>query len=103
MVISSPDTREGNTEADESGIPDVTKWWQDNVGSQDEQVYTRNIIDRFDKDDSMKLLIVVDKLLTGLMNPKMQYFTSISRLKGITLFRQLPALTAFIPRRNLVC
>jgi len=35
VVISSTETREGNTEVDESGIPDVTKWWQDNVGSQD--------------------------------------------------------------------
>lgn len=70
VVISAPDTREGNTEVDESTMPEVTQWWKDNVGSQDEQVYTKQIIERFDKDDSLKLLIVVDKLLTGFDEPK---------------------------------
>ena len=70
VVISPPDTREGNTEVDESKLPEVTKWWKDNVGTQDESVYTRNIISRFDTDDKLKLLIVVDKLLTGFDEPK---------------------------------
>ncbi|MBW4342790.1 type I restriction endonuclease subunit R [Escherichia coli] len=65
VVISPPDTREGNTEVDESKLPEVTKWWKDNVGTQDESAYTRDIISRFDTDDKLKLLIVVDKLLTG--------------------------------------
>ena len=70
VVISAPDTREGNSEVDEATMPEVTQWWKENVGSQDEQVYTRQIIERFDKDDSLKLLIVVDKLLTGFDEPK---------------------------------
>ena len=70
VVISAPDTREGNTAVDDSAMPEVTKWWKDNVGNQDEQDYTKAIIERFDKDDSLKLLIVVDKLLTGFDEPK---------------------------------
>nr|WP_314901826.1 type I restriction endonuclease subunit R [uncultured Deefgea sp.] len=70
VVISAPDTREGNSEVDEATMPEVTQWWKENVGSQDEQVYTKQIIERFDKDDSLKLLIVVDKLLTGFDEPK---------------------------------
>jgi type I restriction enzyme R subunit len=70
VVISAPDTREGNSEVDEATMPIVTQWWKENVGSQDEQVYTKQIIDRFEKDDSLKLLIVVDKLLTGFDEPK---------------------------------
>ncbi|EKN3392654.1 type I restriction endonuclease subunit R [Yersinia enterocolitica] len=70
VVISAPDTREGNTEVDESKLPEVTKWWKDNVGTQDESVYTRNIISNFDTDNKLKLLIVVDKLLTGFDEPK---------------------------------
>ncbi len=65
VVMSPPDTREGNTEVDESSIPEVTKWWKDNVGNQEERVYTKQIIDRFADDDDLKLIIVVDKLLTG--------------------------------------
>lgn len=70
VVISAPDTREGNSEVDEASIPEVTQWWKDHVGSQDEQTYTKQVIERFDKDESLKLLIVVDKLLTGFDEPK---------------------------------
>jgi type I restriction enzyme R subunit len=70
VVMSPPDTREGNTEVDEASMPEVAKWWKENVGSQDEQTYTKNIIDRFEKDDALKILIVVDKLLTGFDEPK---------------------------------
>ena len=37
VVMSPPDTREGNTSIDEAGIPAVARWWNDNVGSQDEE------------------------------------------------------------------
>jgi type I restriction enzyme R subunit len=70
VVMSPPDTREGNTDVDEEALPAVTKWWKDNIGSQDEQAYTKAIIERFDKDEALKLLIVVDKLLTGFDEPK---------------------------------
>ena len=70
VVMSPPDTREGNTDVDEETLPIVTKWWKDNIGSNDEQTYTKATIERFDKDESLKLLIVVDKLLTGFDEPK---------------------------------
>lgn len=70
VVMSPPDSREGNTAVDESTTPEVTQWWKEYVGTQDEQTYTKHIIERFDKDDSLKLLIVVDKLLTGFDEPK---------------------------------
>jgi type I restriction enzyme R subunit len=70
VVMSPPDTREGNTDVDEAALPAVTKWWKDNIGSTDEQAYTKAIIERFDKDEALKLLIVVDKLLTGFDEPK---------------------------------
>ena len=70
VVMSPPDTREGNTEVDEAKIPEITKWWKDNVGNQDERDYTKNVIDRFANDDDLKLIIVVDKLLTGFDEPR---------------------------------
>ncbi|MEI6934407.1 hypothetical protein ACOQLP_31935, partial [Klebsiella pneumoniae] len=58
VVMSPPDSREGNTAVDEATTPEVTQWWKDNVdtlfGSGDEQAYTKHIIERFDKDDSLK-------------------------------------------------
>ncbi len=89
VVISAPDTREGNTEVDESTAPEVVKWWKKNVGQQDEQSYTRNVIDRFDKDDSLKLLIVVDKLLTGFDEPKNAVLYIDKQLKGHNLIQAI--------------
>ncbi|WP_290434452.1 type I restriction enzyme subunit R domain-containing protein, partial [Aeromonas caviae] len=71
VVMSPPDSREGNTEVDESTTPLVTQWWKENVGTQDEQVYSKALIERFaDENDPLKLLVVVDKLLTGFDEPK---------------------------------
>ncbi|MDE9548369.1 type I restriction endonuclease subunit R [Xenorhabdus bovienii] len=100
VVISSPDTREGNTEVDESAIPDVTKWWKDNVGSQDEQAYARNVIDRFDKDDSLKLLIVVDKLLTGFDEPKNAVLYIDKPLKGHNLIQAIARVNRLHPKKK---
>lgn len=70
VVMSPPDSREGNTSVDEEDTPEVSKWWKQHVGTQDEKTYTKQLIDRFEKDDKLKLLIVVDKLLTGFDEPK---------------------------------
>src|SRR5690625_7491159 len=63
VVMIPPDTLEGNTAVDEVATPEVTQWWKENVGNQDEQAYTKHLIERFDKDSALKILIVVDKLL----------------------------------------
>lgn len=70
IVMSAPDTREGNTDVDETSLPVVTQWWKDNVKGMDEKGYTKAIVERFDKDEKLKMLIVVDKLLTGFDEPK---------------------------------
>jgi type I restriction enzyme, R subunit len=71
VIMSPPDSREGNTAVDESALPAVTQWWKDNVGSEDEQEYTRRMIRRYSDDsDPLKMLIVIDKLLTGFDEPK---------------------------------
>ncbi|MBC2606084.1 type I restriction endonuclease subunit R [Pelagicoccus albus] len=69
VVMSPPDTREGNTEVDEEKAPLVAKWWKENVGSQDGDDYTEAVVKRFEKDPDLKLLIVVSKLLTGFDEP----------------------------------
>lgn len=100
VVISAPDTREGNTEVDESTAPEVVKWWKENVGQQDEQTYTRNVIDRFDKDDSLKLLIVVDKLLTGFDEPKNAVLYIDKQLKGHNLIQAIARVNRLHPKKK---
>lgn len=70
VIMSAPDTREGNSDMDEAAMPAITRWWKENVGTKDEPTYTKDMIERFDKDDNLKMLIVIDKLLTGFDEPK---------------------------------
>lgn len=100
VVMSSPDTREGNTDIDEASIPEVQKWWKENVGNQDEQAYTKKIIERFDKDDDLKILIVVDKLLTGFDEPKNTVLYIDKPLKEHNLIQAIARVNRLHPSKD---
>lgn len=70
VAMSPPDTREGHDTVDGETQDIVQQWWKTNVGSMDEKVYTKQIIEDFGRDDGPDLMIVVDKLLTGFDEPK---------------------------------
>ncbi len=100
VVMSPPDSREGNTAVDESTTPEVTQWWKDNIGTQDEQTYTKQIIERFDKDDSLKLLVVVDKLLTGFDEPKNAVLYIDKPLKEHNLIQAIARVNRLHPKKK---
>ncbi len=104
VVMSPPDSREGNTAVDEATTPEVTQWWKDNVGtffgSGDEQAYTKHIIERFDKDDSLKILIVVDKLLTGFDEPKNAVLYIDKPLKEHNLIQAIARVNRLHPKKK---
>jgi type I restriction enzyme R subunit len=101
VVMSPPDTREGNTEVDEASAPEVTKWWKDTVGSQDEQAYTKHLIDRFaDDDDPLKMLIVVDKLLTGFDESKNAVLYIDKPLKEHNLIQAIARVNRLHPKKK---
>ena len=100
VVMSPPDSREGNTAADEATTPEVTQWWKDNIGSQDEQAYTKHLIERFDKDDSLKILIVVDKLLTGFDEPKNAVLYIDKPLKEHNLIQAIARVNRLHPKKK---
>jgi type I restriction enzyme R subunit len=100
VVMSPPDSREGNTAVDESTTPEVTRWWKENVGSQDEQTYTKHLIERFDKDDSLKLLIVVDKLLTGFDEPKNTVLYIDKPLREHNLIQAIARVNRLHPKKK---
>ncbi|OHY56134.1 DEAD/DEAH box helicase [Shewanella algae] len=100
VVMSPPDSREGNTAVDETTTPEVTQWWKDNVGSQDEQAYTKHLIERFDKDDSLKILIVVDKLLTGFDEPKNAVLYIDKPLKEHNLIQAIARVNRLHPKKK---
>lgn len=100
VVMSPPDSREGNTAVDEATTPEITQWWKDNVGSQDEQAYTKHLIERFDKDHSLKLLIVVDKLLTGFDEPKNAVLYIDKPLKEHNLIQAIARVNRLHPKKK---
>lgn len=69
IIISAPDSREGNTEVDESKLPEVQKWWNTHVGKNAES-YEEQVLLDFGSDSEPDLLIVVDRLLTGFDEPR---------------------------------
>lgn len=101
VVISAPDSREGNSGVDESQSDDVVQWWADNVGKQDEQTYTQNTIARFaDDSDPLRLLIVVDKLLTGFDEPKNAVLYIDKPLKSHNLIQAIARVNRLHPAKK---
>jgi type I restriction enzyme, R subunit len=89
VVISAPDTREGNSEVDEETLPEVQKWWKQAVVGQglDAETYEKQVIAEFGTDDGPDLLIVVDKLLTGFDEPRNTVLYIDKPLKGHNLIQ----------------
>jgi type I restriction enzyme R subunit len=71
IIISPPDTREGNEEVDNTRDPEVEAFWKrmmERFGSEDK--YNDELIAQFGQDDGFEILIVVDKLLVGFDEPR---------------------------------
>jgi type I restriction enzyme R subunit len=70
VVISPPDTREGNEEVD-TKIPELETFWKQTMARYgSEEAYNREIIEDFSREDGVEMLIVVDKLLVGFDEPR---------------------------------
>lgn len=89
VVISPPDTREGNSDVDEDTLPEVQKWWKQAITDQrlDPQEYERQTVRDFGGDGDPDLLIVVDKLLTGFDEPRNAVLYIDKPLKGHNLIQ----------------
>lgn len=89
VVISAPDTREGNSEVDEDTLPEVQKWWKQAMATcgNDPETYEKQVIGDFGTDGTPDLLIVVDKLLTGFDEPRNTVLYIDKPLKGHNLIQ----------------
>jgi type I restriction enzyme, R subunit len=93
IVISPPDTREGNAEVDEDKMPEVQKWWKQTVLATmereglDAEGHEKQVVADFGTDDGPDLLIVVDKLLTGFDEPRNTVLYIDKPLKGHNLIQ----------------
>lgn len=97
VLITSPDTREGEDEAfgDTSNV-EVAFWkrMMDEYGTA--KKYEASIINRFKNSDKPEIIIVVDKLLTGFDEPRNTVLYLDRKLKDHTLLQA-------IARVNRVC
>ncbi len=86
VVISPPDTREGNSEVDEDTLPEVQKWWKKHIG-HDPETYEKAVLAGFAEEGDPDLLIVVDRLLTGFDEPRNTVLYIDKPLKGHNLIQ----------------
>lgn len=71
VIISAPDTREGNEEVDNTKDPEIEGFWKrmmERFGTEDK--YNDELIAQFGTEDGFEILIVVDKLLVGFDEPR---------------------------------
>ncbi len=99
IVISAPDTREGNTEVDEDSLPEVQKWWKQNAAA-DPEAYERDVLAGFASDGDPDLLIVVDRLLTGFDEPRNAVLYIDKPLKGHNLIQAVARVNRLHDRKR---
>lgn len=88
IVISSPDTREGHEDVDESTLPEVQQWWKDSIKGSPEE-YEQKVLEDFAEEGDPDILIVVDKLLTGFDEPRNAVLYIDKPLKGHNLIQAI--------------
>jgi type I restriction enzyme R subunit len=82
VIISPPDTREGNKTVDEDALEDVQVFWKAMMAKYgNDEKYQESIINAFKYSDDPEILIVVDKLLTGFDAPRNSVLYLDKRLK----------------------
>ncbi|MBR5030948.1 MAG: type I restriction endonuclease subunit R [Muribaculaceae bacterium] len=88
VLITSPDSREGEESAFAGTTEDIKQFWKkmmDEHGTP--KKYQDNLISRFKNQEDPDIIIVVDKLLTGFDEPKLAVMYLDRRLSGHTLLQ----------------
>jgi len=90
VLISGPDTREGNQEVEETNPDGIQVFWKKMMtrfGNED--TYNKQIINSFKHADEPEIIIVVDKLLTGFDAPRNTVLYLTRKLKDHTLLQAI--------------
>ena len=90
VVMSQPDTREGNENTDDAPSDVVVAFWEKMLkryGSEEE--YNKQVINQFKFGDELEILIVVDKLLTGFDAPRNTVLYLTRTLREHTLLQAI--------------
>ena len=90
VLISGPDTREGNDDVYTVGREDVQAFWKVVMAKHgNEKAYNRQVINAFKHGPEPEIIIVVDKLLTGFDAPRNTVLYVCRSLKEHTLLQAI--------------
>ena len=101
IIMSAPDTREGEEDAFDVSDDKVKKFWNvrmDKYGTQDK--YEKSVIGAFKKQDFPEIIIVVDKLLTGFDAPRNIALYLTRQLKEHTLLQAIARVNRVYPGKD---
>ncbi len=90
VLISAPDTREGNEDIYRVGEEEVQAFWKRTLEKYgNEEDYNKQLINAFKHGDDPEIIIVVDKLLTGFDAPRNTVLYIARSLKEHTLLQAI--------------
>jgi len=90
VLISGPDTREGNEDIYRVGEEEVQAFWKRTMEKYgNEEAYNKQLINAFKHGDDPEVIIVVDKLLTGFDAPRNTVLYIARSLKEHTLLQAI--------------
>lgn len=101
VIMSAPDTREGEEDAFDVSDDKVKKFWNvrmDKYGTQDK--YEKSVIGAFKRQDFPEIIIVVDKLLTGFDAPRNIALYLTRQLKEHTLLQAIARVNRVYPGKD---
>jgi len=101
IIISAPDTREGEEDAFDVSEDKVKKFWNarvDKYGTSEK--YEKTVIGAFKKQDAPEIIIVVDKLLTGFDAPRNIVLYLTRPLKEHTLLQAIARVNRVYPGKD---
>lgn len=105
VLISPPDTREGNEDAEEGegrGKRAVQAFWERMMKRfQTEARYQKDVTTRFKAADDPEIIIVVDKLLTGFDAPRNAVLYLTRLLKDHTLLQAIARVNRVYPGKDV--
>lgn len=71
VIMSPPDTREGQDSVEEEDVSEVNRFWKEMLERfGNEERYLKDLLASFGREDGVEMLIVIDKLLTGFDEPR---------------------------------
>ncbi len=101
LLISPPDTREGEEDVYEKSDDKVKAFWKammDKYGTPEK--YEKILISAFKNQDEPEIIIVVDKLLTGFDAPRNQVLYLTRNLREHTLLQAIARVNRVYPGKD---